>query len=52
MKITSKKVYCRKCKKLASVRREVDGDITTVLCNVCNSASYSWDRVSWKYVGG
>ena len=52
MNLTTKKVYCRKCKKLVSVRRDVDGDNTTIMCNGCNSASYSWDRVSWKYVGG
>ncbi len=52
MDLTTRKVYCRDCKKLAGVRRKVGGDVTTVLCNGCNTASYTWDRMSWKYIGG
>ena len=52
MNITRKKVYCRKCKKLATARHQVEGEVTTVFCNACNTASYTWDKVSWKYTGG
>lgn len=52
MNLTANNVYRRKCKKLISVRRDIDGEITTVAHNGCNDTSYSWDQVSWRYVGG
>ena len=52
MNLTAKKVYVRKYSKSVSIRRDVDGENTTILCNGCNATSYSWGRVGWKYFGG
>lgn len=51
MDLTSKKIYCRKCKKLVNSRHKVEGETPTIVCNGCNSTSYVWTQVSWKYVG-
>ena len=52
MNLPAKRVYCRKCNGMASVRRDIDGENTTVVCNGCNTTSYALDRVGWKCVGG
>ena len=52
MDLRTKKIYCRSCKKLVKSRNHTEGEITTIVCNKCGSPTYTWDRVSWKYVGG
>ncbi|MCH8088297.1 MAG: hypothetical protein IIC81_10700 [Chloroflexi bacterium] len=52
MDLLSKKIYCTRCKKLVRSSQQKESETTTILCRSCGTAIYSWDGVSWKYIGG
>ena len=52
MDLLSKKIYCTRCKKLVRSSKQSESETTTILCRSCGTAIYSWDGVSWKYIGG
>jgi len=51
MKLCTKKIYCRSCRKLVrGQEQKVNHNSTRVVCSRCGSLICFWNGLSWRFV--
>ena len=50
MKLSVKKTYCRKCRRLIMGREQATDGHTQLLCPRCGESMWTWNGLRWRNI--